>query len=248
MRIVGGEWRGRPLRAPGGRATRPTSDKVREAMFGVILALPETASVACRVCGDGTGGRDEGGSLAGHAVLDLFAGSGGLGLEALSRGARSCTFVESALAAQRALRANLERLGVPVRRRIGPPGVTGRSGAGDAWCGEDAPAAPFAVVLAADARRALAADARREARYTLVFADPPYDLYEEVRPDLARMLGRVLAPGAILVVESAAHTPAGLPWTVLREKRYGDTRVTVLVADAARPEEGTAADDDRLLS
>ncbi len=81
-------------------------------------------------------------------------------------------------------------------------------------------------------RRALAADARRGARYTLVFADPPYDVYEQVRPALARLLGRVLVPGAVLVIESAAATPAGLPWTVVREKRYGDTRVTFLVAGA----------------
>jgi len=108
-----------------------------------------------------------------------------------------------------------------------------------------APAPPpgrHAVVLAADARKALAADARRHARYTLVFADPPYDLYEQIRPALVRLLGRVLAPGAVLVVESAAGTAAGLPWAVVREKRYGDTRVTFLVARAAPPAEGEPAD------
>jgi 16S rRNA G966 N2-methylase RsmD len=101
---------------------------------------------------------------------------------------------------------------------------------------------PRAVVHAGDVRRALAADARRGARYTLVFADPPYATYEQVRPALVRLLGRVLVPGAVLVVESAAGTAAGLPWTVVREKRYGDTRVTFLVADAASAAEGVAAD------
>jgi len=75
-----------------------------------------------------------------------------------------------------------------------------------------------------------------------VFADPPYDLYEQVRPALARLLGRVLVSGAVLVVESAAGTAAGLPWTVVREKRYGDTQVTFLVAGAASAAEGESAD------
>jgi 16S rRNA G966 N2-methylase RsmD len=100
---------------------------------------------------------------------------------------------------------------------------------------------PRAIVHAGDVRRVLAADARRGARYTLVFADPPYATYEQVRPALVRLLGRVLVPGAVLVVESAAGTAAGLPWTVVREKRYGDTRVTFLVADAASAAEGEAA-------
>ena len=76
-----------------------------------------------------------------------------------------------------------------------------------------------------------------------MFADPPYDTYEQVRPALVRLLGRVLVPGAVLVVESAAGTPAGLPWTVVREKRYGDTRVTFLVAGAAPPAEGDSSRD-----
>ena len=180
------------------------------------------------------------GPLAGHVALDVFAGSGALGIEALSRGAASCTFVESASPALRALRANLGRVGVPVTR----PGRAASSAC--ARRPVDAPraraAAPHAVVLAGDVRRVLAADARRGARYTLVFADPPYDLYEQVRPALVRLLGRVLVPGAVLVVESAAGTAAGLPWTVVREKRYGDTRVTFLVAEAAPPAEGVAAD------
>ena len=240
MRVVGGAWRGRPLQAPPGRGTRPTSDKVREAMFDVLGALPE---VRRRVPGGSPAAGA--GQLAGHAVLDVFAGSGALGIEALSRGAASCTFVESAPPAVRALRANLERVGVPVRRAGRPPGAAPPA-AGDAAgaAGAAAGTGPDtrAVVLAGDARRVLAADARRGAGYTLVFADPPYDLYEQVRPALVRLLGRVLVPGAVLVVESAAGTAAGLPWTVVREKRYGDTRVTFLVTEAVPPAEGEAAD------
>ena len=224
MRVVGGEWRGRPLVAPAGRGTRPTSDKVREAMFDVLLALQEV-----RAGGDAA---PAAGPLGGHVVLDLFAGSGALGIEALSRGAGACTFVEHERAALRALRANLERLGVTVgardRREEGDDGRAAR-----------------ARVLAADARRALRADARRGARYTLLFADPPYDRYAEVRPALARLLGPLLAPRAVLVIETAAGTAAGLPWTIVREKRYGDTRVTFLVAADTSDDEGADADDDR---
>jgi len=228
VRIVGGEWRGRPLVAPPGRGTRPTSDKVREAMFGVILALPEV-----RAAGDEW---PPVGPLRGHVVLDLFAGSGALGIEALSRGADGCAFVENERGALRALRTNLERLGVEIGARDGREtgGADGR--------------APRARVHAADARRALQADARRGARYTLLFADPPYDRYAEVRPALARLLGPLLAPHAVVVIETAAGTEAGLPWTVVREKRYGDTRVTFLVAADVHDEEGAPADDDRLIT
>lgn len=199
MRVVSGRWKGRPLQAPAGRGTRPTSDKVREAVFDVLGALPEVAA----------------GGLRGQRVVDLFAGSGALGIEALSRGAESCAFVEADAAALRALRANLTRLDVP---------VAGRGG-------KAAPAAaPSALVHGFDVRRALQADARASARYTLVFADPPYDRYTEVRPALARLLGPVLEPSAIIVIETAAGTAADLPWTTVREKRYGDTRVTFLVA------------------
>ena len=224
MRVVGGEWRGRPLVAPAGRGVRPTSDKVREAMFDVLLALQEV-----RAGGDAA---PAAGPLGGHVVLDLFAGSGALGIEALSRGAGACTFVEHERAALRALRANLERLGVTVgardRREEGDDGRAAR-----------------ARVLAADARGALRADARRGARYTLLFADPPYDGYAEVRPALASLLGPLLAPRAVLVIETAAGTAAGLPWTIVREKRYGDTRVTFLVAADTSDDEGADADDDR---
>ncbi len=247
MRVVGGAWRGRPLQAPAGRNTRPTSDKVREAVFDVLGALPEAQAAAfAGEAAPGTSGiagdADETGHgadaprvavglLAGHAVLDVFAGSGALGIEALSRGAATCTFVEAAPPALRALRGNLGRLGVPVVRAEAEEG--GRPPVRQG---------PRAVVLGADARRALAADGRRGARYTLVFADPPYDAYEQVRPALARLLGRVLVPGAVLVVETAAGTAAGLPWTVVREKRYGDTRVTFLVTGVVPPAEGETAD------
>ena len=100
MRVVGGEWRGRRLQAPAGRVTRPTGDKVREAVFDVLQALVEPVSAAqcrgrARLRGDRRPLASPGRPLDGHAALDLFAGMGGLGIEALSRGAASCTFVEN---------------------------------------------------------------------------------------------------------------------------------------------------------
>ena len=91
MRVIAGQWRGRPLVAPKGDATRPTADRTREALFSMLTS---------RV-----------GSFEGLAVADLFAGSGALGIEALSRGAASCLFVEQDRAAVDALKANLAKLG-----------------------------------------------------------------------------------------------------------------------------------------
>lgn len=91
MRIIAGQWRGRTLVAPKGDATRPTADRTREALFSMIVSRL--------------------GSLEGLRVADLFAGSGALGLEALSRGAAHCTFVEQDRAALDALRANVAKLG-----------------------------------------------------------------------------------------------------------------------------------------
>lgn len=91
MRIIAGQWRGRPIVAPKGEVTRPTADRTREALFSMLTSRL--------------------GSFEGIAVADLFAGSGALGLEALSRGAASCVFVEHDKAAVDALRANAEKLG-----------------------------------------------------------------------------------------------------------------------------------------
>ncbi|PZO91193.1 MAG: 16S rRNA (guanine(966)-N(2))-methyltransferase RsmD [Sphingomonas sanxanigenens] len=98
MRIIAGEWRGRSITAPAGDATRPTADRMREALFSML---------ASRL-----------GDFEGLAVADLFAGTGALGLEALSRGAARCTFVEQDRAALAALKGNAERLGAGGRAAI----------------------------------------------------------------------------------------------------------------------------------
>lgn len=97
MRIVAGAWRGRGLVAPEGRATRPTADRVRQAVFDILLHAPWGGAAA----------------IEGARVLDAFAGTGALGLEALSRGAAHATFIESAAPALRALRANIAACRAP---------------------------------------------------------------------------------------------------------------------------------------
>lgn len=98
MRIIAGAWRGRPLVAPAGDATRPTADRTRETLFSMLVSRL--------------------GTLDGLRVADLFAGSGGLGLEALSRGAGHVTFVENDPAAMKAIKANLEKLGASDRAEV----------------------------------------------------------------------------------------------------------------------------------
>ena len=112
MRIVGGAWRGRSLLAPKGDATRPTADRVRQALFDMLLHAP-------------WGGY---GCVVGATVLDAFAGTGALGLEALSRGAKSAYFIERDRAALAALRANIAALGATATVHVGdtrhPPAGT----------------------------------------------------------------------------------------------------------------------------
>jgi 16S rRNA (guanine966-N2)-methyltransferase len=212
LRVVGGAWRGRPLVAPAGRGTRPTSDKVREAIFDVLQALPELRAAAASVSPAGADATSSGvaagapvtsGPLAGHAVLDLYAGSGALGIEALSRGAARCTFVERERAALVALRRNLAAVGAT---------------------------APAARVAATDVRRALQADARAGCMYTLVLADPPYATSADAQDALTRSLGPVLVPQAVIVVETSDEEDVVLPWRQVRVKVYGGTKVVVLAA------------------
>ncbi len=174
MRVISGSFGGRPLRAPVGRATRPTSDRVREALFSML-----------------------GQAVSGAHVLDLFAGSGALGIEALSRGAADATFVDSAAAAITAIRANLAGLGLE------------------------------AQVLRMPVARALACTPLRERQYDLVFIDPPYRDAGGLGEELSAALAGVLAPGARVVTESDRRDPLRLELPVVQERRYGDTLITI---------------------
>jgi 16S rRNA (guanine966-N2)-methyltransferase len=133
----------------------------------------------------------------GARVLDLFAGSGALGLEALSRGAAEATFVDTAPAAIRAVKANLEALG-----------------------GE-------ADVRRADAARFLGSASAAARQYDLVFLDPPYRSAGRLEGELSARLPAVLAPGAAVVAESDRRAPLELDLPLLDERRYGDTLIRI---------------------
>ena len=174
MRIIAGSRKGHTIYAPPGRDTRPTADRVRENTFNLV------------------------GPLDGASVLDVFAGSGALGLEALSRGAASAVFVESDRDALRAIERNLDKLR-----------LTG------------------ATVVRRDALQALAAEAGAHRKYDLVLVDPPYDRYDEMQPTLARYLPEVLADDGVLVFETSSRLEPELPLSVRTSRKYGSARVTL---------------------
>jgi 16S rRNA (guanine966-N2)-methyltransferase len=174
VRIIAGERKGARIYAPPGRETRPTSDRVREAAYNLIGPVDDAV------------------------VLDLFAGSGAMGLEALSRGARSCVFVESDGRAVGAIERNLDKLRLP-----------------------------GATVLRVDAATALAAEAAAGRRYDLVLVDPPYGMLSKVEPSLAAYLPALLAEHGLVVVESSAREEPSLPLHLRTSRRYGSSRVTL---------------------
>jgi 16S rRNA (guanine966-N2)-methyltransferase len=176
MRVIAGTYGGRRLAAPPGTATRPTSDRVREALFSML------------------------GALDGMRVLDLFAGSGALGIEALSRGAAFAAFVERERRALDVLRGNLATLAVPGER--------------------------FSV-HAQDALAALRNATARGDAYDVVFLDPPYAAGERLAPALDEQLRAVLSPTARVVSESDRRAPLALDLDIDIERRYGDTLIRI---------------------
>jgi 16S rRNA (guanine(966)-N(2))-methyltransferase RsmD len=182
MRIIAGTLGSRRLEAPPGLSTRPTSDRLRETLFNVLAPRMDS------VIGGGTAG--------GAVFLDLYAGSGAVGLEALSRGAAHVTFVERSPVALKVLRRNLERLGIE---------------SGFAVCAESVAAFLRAAAKAKPKPREGAKPERREVgspnRYQVVFLDPPYDAAEEYAATLG-VLGEaqgILAPGALVIAEHRAE-------------------------------------------
>lgn len=177
MRIVAGKWGSRRLQAPAGRTTRPTQDKIREAVF------------------DSLGGFFEGGT-----VLDLYAGSGAVGLEALSRGMAAGVFVEASRPACQVLRANIHSLGAQACCRV----------------------------LAMKAEKALPLLAGENSRFDLVYLDPPYR--QEKNTEVMRFLTEkgMLAAGAVAVIEAAkedSYPPELGNMALYKEAVYGITRV-----------------------
>jgi len=170
VRVVAGEFRGRRLAAPRGSRTRPTADRVREALFSML------------------------GDVSGARVLDLYAGSGALGIEALSRGAESAVFVERDPRAVAAIERNLESLGVEEE------------------------------VLREDVVRFLR---RASGIFDLVFCDPPYDWASRLAGPLTEHLPDVTSEDARIVTESDKRNPLELPFPLVTERTYGDTRIAI---------------------
>jgi 16S rRNA (guanine966-N2)-methyltransferase len=171
MRVVAGDFKGRRLQAPPGRRTRPTADRVREALFAMLPAPSE------------------------WKVLDLFAGSGALGIEALSRGAASAVFVDRDPRAVACVRRNLEAFGIeaPVHRQ--------------------------------EAGAFLSAARARDSLFDLVLLDPPYSSAGALGRLLSERLPAVLNENALIVSESDRRHPLELDLPLTRERVYGDTRI-----------------------
>ena len=183
MKIVGGRLRGRSLSTPKDNRIRPTSDRVREAVFNILA--------------HGINGF----ALEGAQVFDLFAGTGALGIEAVSRGAAHCIFVENDAAARALIQANIDQLGLGgvttlFRRSATDLGRPARAGA-----------------------------------VTLVFADPPYGKGLAEQAIAGLITNRWLAPGAVIIVEEAASAEIAWPEGVgeIDRRRYGQTQVAFAV-------------------
>lgn len=184
--MIAGEAGGRRLAVPDGRDTRPTSDRAREGLFATISSIV--------------------GPLAGARVLDLYAGSGAVGLEALSRGAEHVLLVEHGARAARVIRQNIEAIGLP-----GATMVADR----------------VERVLARGPAPAGGQDCTAEGPYDVVFADPPYALADAGVTQVLSLLAEQgwLAPGALVIVERATRSgPVSWPggFVADRARRYGE--------------------------
>jgi 16S rRNA (guanine966-N2)-methyltransferase len=187
VRIIAGEFRGRRLVSPRGRSIRPTADRVREAIFNIISM-----------------------HLAGARVLDLYAGTGALGLEALSRGAAGAVFIDQNVAAVRLIHENIRLCGVQDRTRVIHQPI-------------------------GQALKILAAGRGGPELFDMVFLDPPYGkgLLQAVLIELTEL--EIVAPECLAIAEhheSESLPMAGGGWFKIRERKYGDTVVS-LITNAA---------------
>ncbi len=164
MRVVAGRLKGKPLRAPAGEGTRPTSDRLRESLFNILVH-----------------GRAAAASIDDARVLDLFAGSGALGIEAMSRGAAFCLFVDEDAGARGAIRDNCSALGLNGTTKIFRRDATDLG--------------PL----------------ERFQPFTLAFLDPPYGKGLGERALASASIGGWLAPGAVCVLEERAHAEIVVP-------------------------------------
>jgi len=177
MRIIAGNNKGTIIAAPRSGGVRPTADKVRGAIFNML------------------------GDVTGLSVLDLFAGSGALGMEALSRGAADALLVDNRATALAAIQKNITKLKLQnvkaVRRDY--------------------------LSILKDA-------AKNHQRFDLIFIDPPYRMQRVIEPELVRWLPRLVASGARVIVESSSREEVSLPLELVADKIYGDTKIRIFVA------------------
>ena len=180
MRIIAGHLKGRTLATPSSQLVRPTSDRLREALFNVLVHAYDDVMIGAR-------------------VLDLFAGTGALGIEALSRGAAHALFVDDSTEGRGLLRENIERLGLG--------GVTKVFRRDATKMGPCHPHAPF----------------------SLVFCDPPYRKGLGEKALQSAFQGGWFLPGALIVLEEAADVEIVLPdgLTALERRVYGDTQIVI---------------------
>ncbi len=181
MRVVGGDWRGRPLATPNSEAIRPTSDRVREAVFNILTHAAELPS------------------LEGARVIDAFAGSGALGLEALSRGAVFCLFVEQSAEARGLIRTNIEAFGAQGISKLYRRDATA--------LGPITTMAPF----------------------NFAFLDPPYNQQLGERALVSLSSGGWLADDAVIILEERARVNVTLPimYRLFDQRIYGDSQVVI---------------------
>jgi 16S rRNA (guanine966-N2)-methyltransferase len=184
MRIISGISRGRSLTTPKGHALRPTSDRVKESIFNIL-----------------------GEEVEGKMVLDLFAGTGNLGIEALSRGAKKACFVEKAIEALRMIKKNLLQCGFSAQAEIIPKEVN----------------------------RAITLLETRKESFDLILMDPPYEKGWIQRTLVKLNNHNIYHEGSILVIEHSRREP--LPqetkmWSVVKQRKTGDTIISILQADS----------------
>jgi len=181
MRIIGGRAKGRRIAVPPGYTVRPTSDRIKEALFNIL------------------------GPLEGQTFLDLYAGTGSVGLEALSRGARQVVFVERIPSLVAALKRNLE--------------VFGFSGGYE--------------IIASDIGPAFSRMVEKELQFDVIFADPPYRKGQIARTvDLLNFHVSLLAPGGVAILQRAREEPLVIEgdqgMTLVDERKYGDTLLSFM--------------------
>lgn len=188
MRVTAGTLKGRRLKAPTGQNVRPTIDKVREAIFNVLAH-----------------------EVPGAVVLDLFAGAGTLGIEALSRGAKSAIFVEKSSSAMRVLKENLKELQLDSQ------------------------------TMHMDWSAALRHLFENRQRFDLIFADPPYQMLTPAQIADAVVESRLLTPDGILIIETGAKADANLSLPVLKRRSFGQTQLIFCASGASGASEASEA-------